>query len=179
MKKTGFLWESGPNLMSFAFNRGGWVWKKIFLGGVVAVQQLPLPEKKFGLRGQKFDFRAFYSPLKSILADSLFFKIFFFLLIWADGALKWAKSEENDIYWGGCDAYLEIYLADIFPRKKARSQTIWGILYAWLIVCLTSNFAWQLPLYCIIAVTNLSQEAQCVILLCSIIIHTCWQSWMS
>ena len=30
---------------------------------MVAVQQLPLPEKKFGLRGQKFEFRAFYSPL--------------------------------------------------------------------------------------------------------------------
>ena len=30
---------------------------------MVAVQQLPLPEKIFGLRGQKFDFRAFYSPL--------------------------------------------------------------------------------------------------------------------
>ena len=30
---------------------------------MVAVQQLPLPEKNFGLRGQKFDFRAFYSPL--------------------------------------------------------------------------------------------------------------------
>ena len=60
--------------------------------------------------------RLFWANL--ILADSL---KYFFLLIWADGAEKWAKSEENDIYWGGCDAYLEIYLADIFPRKKARS----------------------------------------------------------
>ena len=48
--------------MSFAFNRGVGS-KKKFGGGVVAVQQLPLPEKKFGLRGQKFEFRAFYSPL--------------------------------------------------------------------------------------------------------------------
>ena len=33
---------------------------------MVAVQQLPLPEKNFGLRGQKFGFRAFYSPLAVI-----------------------------------------------------------------------------------------------------------------
>ena len=63
--------------------------------------------------------RLFWTNL--ILADR---QNIFFLLIWADGALKWAKSEENDIYWGGCDAYLEIYLADISPRKKGRSQTI-------------------------------------------------------
>ena len=66
--------------------------------------------------------RLFWANL--ILADSLFFFKYFFWVIWADGALTWGKSEENDIYWGGCDAYLEIYLADIFPRKKARSQTI-------------------------------------------------------
>ena len=41
---------------------------------MVAVQQLPLPEKNFGLRGQKFGFRAFYSPLEEIEGGS-FWKV--------------------------------------------------------------------------------------------------------
>ena len=64
----------------------------------------------------------FFGQIK--FSQTVYFFKYFFLVIWADGALTWGKSEENDIYWGGCDAYLEIYLADIFPRKKARSQTI-------------------------------------------------------
>ena len=59
--------------------------------------------------------RLFWANL--ILADSLFFLNIFFWLIWADGALKWAKSEENDIYWG-VRCILGDLLGRHFPPKK-------------------------------------------------------------
>ena len=71
--------------------------------------------------------RLFWTNL--ILADSLFFKIFFFVNL-GRWRFKVGQIRGERHLLGGCDAYLEIYLADIFPRKKARSQTIWGILDA-------------------------------------------------
>ena len=60
--------------------------------------------------------RLFWTNL--ILADSLFFKIFFFLLIWADGALKWAKSKKNDIYWGGAVHTWRFTWQTFSPEKR-------------------------------------------------------------
>ena len=40
-----------------------WAKSDEFWEGVVAGQQLPLPQKNLGLRGQKFGFVAKYSPL--------------------------------------------------------------------------------------------------------------------
>ena len=58
-----------------------------------------------------------------ILADSLFFKIFFFVNL-GRWRFKVGQIRGERHLLGGCDAYLEIYLADISPPQKARSQTI-------------------------------------------------------
>ena len=40
------------------------------------------------------------------------------MLIWADGALKWAKSKENDIYWGGAMHTWRFTWQTFSPEKR-------------------------------------------------------------